>query len=78
MELIRDLVVIFNIYGIETEVIATSVRHTGHVLECMKAGADIATIPYKVFKQMLSHPLTNSGIEKFLEDFKTVETKGEF
>ncbi|MBL7575254.1 transaldolase [Peptoniphilus asaccharolyticus DSM 20463] len=78
MDLIRDLAEIFGIYGLETEIIAASVRHTSHVLECMKAGADIATIPYKVFKQMLVHPLTNSGIEKFLEDFKTVETKGEF
>lgn len=78
MDLIRDLAEIFGIYGIETEIIAASVRHTSHVLECMKAGVDIATIPYKVFKQMLVHPLTNSGIEKFLEDFKTVETKGEF
>lgn len=78
MDLIRDLSEIFSLYGIETEIIAASVRHTTHVLECMRAGADIATVPYKVFKQMLVHPLTDSGIEKFLEDFKTVETKGEF
>lgn len=78
MELIRDLADIFAIYGLETEIIAASVRHSTHVLECMKAGADIATVPYKVFKQMLVHPLTESGIEKFLEDFKSVETKGDF
>lgn len=78
MELIQDLSEIFAIYGIETEIIAASVRHTSHVLECAKSGADIATIPYKVFKQMVKHPLTDAGIKKFLEDFKDVKTKGDF
>ena len=78
MELISDLSEIFAIYGIETEIIAASIRHTAHVTECAKCGADIATIPYKVFKQMVKHPLTDAGIEKFLEDFKGVETKGDF
>ena len=78
MELISDLSEIFAIYGIETEIIAASVRHTAHILECAKCGADIATVPYKVFKQMVNHPLTDSGIDKFLSDFKDVKTKGDF
>lgn len=78
MELIADLSEIFAIYGIETEIIAASIRHTEHVHQCARYGADIATIPYKVFKQMLNHPLTNVGIDKFLSDFKNVKTKGEF
>ena len=78
MDLIGDLSEIFGIYGIETEIIAASVRHTAHILECAKYGADIATVPYKVFKQMVQHPLTDTGIEKFLSDFKEVKTKGDF
>lgn len=78
MDLIGDLSEIFGIYGIETEIIAASVRHTAHILECAKYGADIATVPYKVFKQMVQHPLTDTGIDKFLSDFKEVKTKGDF
>ncbi|WBW49233.1 fructose-6-phosphate aldolase [Peptoniphilus equinus] len=78
MNLIRDLSYIFDRYDIQTEIIAASIRHTAHVRECMLAGAHIATVPYKVFKGMLNHPLTNSGIATFLEDFKSVSTKGEF
>ncbi len=78
MDLIGDLSEIFGIYGIQTEIIAASVRHTAHILECAKYGADIATVPYKVFKQMVQHPLTDTGIDKFLSDFKEVKTKGDF
>lgn len=78
MNLIEDLSEIFDIYGIDTEIIAASVRHTNHIIECARAGADIATVPYKVFKQMVKHPLTDSGIETFLSDFKSVKTKGDF
>ena len=53
--------------------LAASVRNNMHVLECAKAGADIATVPYKVFKQMLKHPLTDIGIEKFLKDWESVK-----
>jgi transaldolase len=67
--LIHDIADVFNIYGIETEIISASVRHPIHVLECAKAGSDIATIPYKVLMQMLKHPLTDAGIEKFIEDY---------
>lgn len=67
--IISDIADIFEIYGIETEIISASVRHPIHVLECAKAGSDIATIPYKVLVQMLKHPLTDIGIEKFIEDY---------
>lgn len=69
LTIVSDIAEIFNIYGIETEIIAASVRHPMHVLECAKVGADIATIPYKVLAQMLKHPLTDIGIEKFIEDY---------
>lgn len=67
--IISDIADVFDIYGIETEIISASVRHPIHVLECAKAGSDIATIPYKVLVQMLKHPLTDIGIEKFIEDY---------
>ncbi len=66
---IEDIAEIFNFYGMDTEIIAASVRTPMHVLHCAKAGADISTVPYKVLMQMLKHPLTDSGIEKFLEDY---------
>ncbi|MBV7275411.1 fructose-6-phosphate aldolase [Clostridium sp. PL3] len=69
IKLINDISDIFNIYGIETEIISASIRHPIHVLECAKAGSDIATIPYKILLQMLKHPLTDSGIEKFIDDY---------
>ncbi|MBC1553979.1 fructose-6-phosphate aldolase [Listeria booriae] len=71
--LIRDIAEIFKIHGIETEIISASVRHPIHVIECARAGADIATVPYKVFEQMLKHPLTDSGIEKFLADWEKAQ-----
>ncbi|WP_088839385.1 fructose-6-phosphate aldolase [Listeria sp. ILCC792] len=70
LELIRDIAEIFAVHDIETEIISASVRHPIHVIECARAGADIATIPYKVFEQMLRHPLTDTGIEKFLADYE--------
>jgi len=69
MDLIEDMMQIFEIYGIKTEVIAASVRHPLHVLEAAKAGADIATIPYKVLQQMIKHPLTDLGVQSFLKDW---------
>lgn len=71
--IIEDIVQIFNIHGIETEIIGASIRHPIHVIQAAKAGAHIATIPYKVFVQMLAHPLTDSGIEKFLKDWEGVK-----
>ena len=71
--LIEDIMEIFSMYpDIETEVICASVRHPIHVVECAKLGADIATVPFKVFKQMIAHPLTDIGIEKFKEDYRKV------
>ena len=70
--LIADIVQIFENYGYETEIIAASVRHPMHVQHCALAGADIATVPYKVIMQMINHPLTAQGIEKFIADYKAV------
>ncbi|CEQ09626.1 transaldolase Tal [[Clostridium] sordellii] len=70
--LIEEVAGIFNVHGIETEIISASIRHPQHVLTSAKAGADIATIPYKVFKQMLGHPMTDIGIDKFLKDWESV------
>ena len=61
-----------DLHDIETEIIAASVRHTMHVTECALAGADIATVPYKVIEQMTHHPLTDQGIEKFRKDYEAV------
>jgi transaldolase len=72
MELVADIVEIYRHYNFPTQVIAASVRHPLHVFYAAKAGADIATVPYKVFKQMLAHPLTDLGIKKFLEDWTKV------
>lgn len=71
--LIRDIAEIFKVHDIATEIISASVRHPIHVIECARAGADIATIPYKVYEQMLKHPLTDSGIEKFLADWQATQ-----
>jgi transaldolase len=72
MELVHTIVVMFENYGIETEVIVASVRNPVHVVDAALAGGHIATIPYKVFKQMLAHPLTDIGIQKFLDDWDKV------
>ena len=71
-DLVREIAEIFDIYGIETDIIAASVRHPMHVTECALAGADIATVPYKVIEQMVNHPLTTAGIEKFKKDYEAV------
>lgn len=68
--LIEDIAEIFEIHGIDAEIISASVRNPIHVLECAKAGSDIATIPYGVIVQMIKHPLTDAGIEKFLKDYE--------
>lgn len=72
IELVETIAKIFRVHGIKTEIIAASIRHPYHVIECALAGADIATVPYKVFEQMLQHPLTDSGIEKFKKDYLSV------
>ena len=72
IDLIYDITEIFQMHNIETEIIAASVRNPIHVIDCAKAGADIATVPYKVLEQMTKHPLTDQGIEKFQADYKAV------
>ena len=72
IDLISDIVTIFDNYGYETEIIAASVRNPIHVTDCALAGADIATVPYGVIAQMTKHPLTDAGIEKFQADYKAV------
>ena len=72
IDLIYDITEIFQVHGIETEIICASVRNPIHIIDCAKAGADIATVPYKVLEQMTKHPLTDQGIEKFQADYKAV------
>ena len=75
MNLVQEIVTIFNNYGIETEVIAASVRTPLHAINAALSGAHIATIPFKVLEQMTKHPQTDLGVEKFLEDWKKVPQK---
>jgi transaldolase len=76
MELIQDIVEIYDVHGLPTQIIAASVRHPLHVIEVARAGAHLATVPYKVLQQMVKHPLTDQGIEKFLADWAKVPQKG--
>lgn len=71
MELVEDIAEIFAIHDIKTEIIAASVRSPLHVTEAARSGAHIATIPYKIILQMIKHPLTDAGIEKFMKDWNT-------
>jgi len=75
MALVEQIINIYDQYGYETEVIVASVRHPGHVLEAALMGADIATIPFKVIKQLAQHPLTDRGVEAFLSDWQRVPKK---
>ena len=72
IDLIAEIAKMFAIAGIETKIIAASVRTTMHVTDCALAGADIATVPYKVLEQMIHHPLTDAGIAKFQADYRAV------
>ena len=72
VELIETIAEIFEVQGIETEIISASVRNPIHVIDCARAGADIATVPFGVIMQMTKHPLTDQGIEKFQADYKAV------
>ena len=71
-DLVAEIAQIFEVAGIDTEIIAASVRNPIHITDCALAGADIATVPYKVIEQMTHHPLTDAGIEKFQADYKAV------
>jgi transaldolase len=70
MQLIRDIVQIYDNYGYKTEVLAASIRHPMHIVDCALAGADVATIPFKVIQQLVKHPLTDKGLDAFLSDWK--------
>jgi transaldolase len=72
LELIAQMRLIFDNYGFQTEILAASVRHTMHLLKCAEIGADVATCPLNVIMSLLKHPLTDSGLEKFLADHKKV------
>lgn len=73
MELIGEIRSIYDRYGIDTQVLAASIRHPRHVVEAMALGADCGTLPPKVLHQLLRHPLTDVGLERFLEDWKTLD-----
>ncbi|MFN3487271.1 MAG: transaldolase family protein, partial [Planctomycetota bacterium] len=70
--LIRDIVQIYRNYGYATEVLVASIRHPIHVLEAAKAGAHVATMPFSVFDKLIRHPLTDRGVELFLEDYRKI------
>ncbi|MCH5209331.1 MAG: fructose-6-phosphate aldolase [Oscillospiraceae bacterium] len=72
MILIEEIADIFKLHDIKTEIIAASIRHPIHVVDAARAGCDIATVPYKVIAQMINHPLTDNGIDRFLKDWETV------
>jgi transaldolase len=73
MALVEQIVTIFDNYGYMTEVIVASVRHPQHVVEAALAGADIATIPYSVIRQLANHPLTDAGLKRFMEDAAVIQ-----
>ena len=73
MQLIRDIVEIYVNYGFPTEVLAASIRHPMHVVECAKAGADVATMPLNVITGLLKHPLTDNGLARFLKDWEDLQ-----
>ncbi|MGB5812723.1 MAG: fructose-6-phosphate aldolase [Polyangiales bacterium] len=74
MELVEQLVTVYQNYGLSTQVLAASIRHPVHVVQASLIGADVATLPHKVIHQLLKHPLTESGLEKFLADAKKIPT----
>ncbi len=70
-ELLREIAAIYDVQGIETEIIAASIRNPRHVVDAAVAGCHIATVPFKVLQQLFDHPLTKSGVKRFLEDWET-------
>lgn len=75
MQVVRDTVQIYRNYGFRTKVLAASLRHPMHVVEAARAGADIATIPFKVMEQLFKHPLTDTGQERFLSDWRKLQAE---
>jgi len=70
MQLIHEIKTAYDHYGFKTQILVASIRHVGHVLESIRIGAHVGTLPYKVFQQLLTHPLTESGLARFLADWK--------
>ena len=75
MDLVRDIVTIYRNYGYKTQVLAASLRHPLHIVDAAKAGADVATMPYKVFDQLFKHPLTDKGLDQFLKDWEKAKVQ---
>jgi transaldolase len=75
MELIRQIRAIYDNYGFTTQILAASIRHPMHVVDCALAGADVGTMPYKVMTQLYEHPLTDIGLKKFLADWEKLKSK---
>ena len=75
IDLVRNIAEIFRVHNISTEIIAASVRNPLHVIEAARAGADIATVPYNLVQQMIKHPLTDQGLEKFKKDWQDAFSK---
>jgi transaldolase len=75
MDLIEDIVTIYTNYSFQTEVLAASIRHPMHVVECARLGADVATMPLSVMEGMLKHPLTDSGLKRFLDDWEKLQAE---
>ena len=73
MDLIRDIVTIYRNYSFKTQVLAASLRHPLHVVDAAKAGSHVATMPYKVFEQLIKHPLTDKGLAQFLKDWEKAQ-----
>ncbi len=73
MQILADIIQIFDQYMLDTEVIAASIRHPVHVVECARIGAHIATVPFEIIKKMIHHPLTDAGIERFLDDWRKAQ-----
>ena len=77
MNLIADIRRIYDNYGFKTEILAASIRHPQHVLEASRLGADVATMPFKVMKQLFKHPLTDAGLKQFLQDWEAASHSGQ-
>lgn len=73
LNLIEEIVTVYDNYGFDTEILAASIRHPMHIVNCAKLGADVVTVPAKALEALFNHPLTDIGLAKFLEDYKSVE-----
>lgn len=73
IQLVEEIVSVYEEYGFDTQVIAASIRHSRHIIDCLHAGADIATCPLKAIEALLQHPMTDRGVEQFLKDYESVQ-----